>query len=54
LKEKKENNTRTITRRIGNTNYKINIHFSETSRETMDEKVLRLIKNEAYGKAANL
>ena len=39
--------TRTLTRRIGSTNYRIAIHFSETSRETMDEKIIRLVKNEA-------
>jgi len=45
---------RTITRRIGQTNYKVNVHFSKTSRETMYDKTLRLIKNEANGKAAGL
>jgi len=44
--------TRTITRRIGQTTYKVNVHFSKTSRETMNDKILRLIKNEASGKAA--
>ena len=44
---------RTITRRIGNTNYKVNVHFSRTSRETMNDKIMRLIRNEAAsGKAA--
>ena len=43
---------RTITRRIGNTNYKVNVHFSRTSRETMNDKIIRMIKNEAAGKAA--
>ena len=40
-------------RRIGSTNYRIAIHFSETSKETMDEKILRIIENESVlGKAA--
>ena len=43
---------RTITRRIGNTNYKVNVHFSRTSRETMNDKIIRMIKNEVAGKAA--
>jgi hypothetical protein len=43
---------RTITRRIGNTTYKVNVHFSKTSRETMNDKIMRLIKNEASAKAA--
>jgi len=45
--------TRTLMRRIGSTNYRIAIHFSETSKETMDEKILRIIENESVlGKAA--
>ena len=44
--------TRTLMRRIGSTNYRIAIHFSETSKETMDEKILRIIENESVlGKA---
>ena len=43
---------RTITCRIGNTTYKVNVHFSRTSRETMNDKIIRMIKNEAAGKAA--
>jgi hypothetical protein len=35
-----------ITRRIGNTTFDIHIHFSETSKETFTDKVLRLIKND--------
>ena len=34
----------TITSKIGNTIFDINIHFSETSKETFTDKVLRLIK----------
>ena len=42
-----------IYRRIGSTNYKVDIHFSETSKETMNDKITRLIKNETEsGKAA--
>ncbi len=33
----------TLTRRVGNTNYKVNIYFSETEKETMEEKMVRLI-----------
>jgi hypothetical protein len=35
-----------ITRKIGNTTFDIHIHFSETSKETFTDKVLRLIKND--------
>lgn len=31
----------TLTRRVGNTNYKVNIYFSETEKETMEEKIMR-------------
>jgi len=42
-----------LHKRIGSTNYKVAVHFSKTSRETMDDKILRLIKNETMdGKAA--
>jgi len=48
------NNTagRVMTRRIGNTTYKVNVHFSRTSRETVNDKIIRMIKNETAGKSA--
>ena len=43
----------TFTKRIGSTNYRVSVHFSDTSRETMNDKIIRLIRNEsANGKAA--
>jgi len=35
-----------MTKKVGNTTYEVHIHFSETSKETMTDKVLRLIRNE--------
>ena len=35
-----------LVRKIGRTTYMVGIHFSQTSKETMDDKVLRLIKND--------
>jgi len=35
-----------MLKRIGSTTYKINIHFSKTSKETMHDKITRMIKNE--------
>ena len=35
-----------ITRRIGRTTYKVRVEFSETAVETMEEKILRMIRNE--------
>lgn len=35
-----------FTKRIGSTTYRVSVHFSKTSRETVNDKILRLIKNE--------
>ena len=35
-----------LGKRIGNTTFDIHIHFSETSRETFTDKVVRLIEND--------
>jgi len=44
---------RKFTRRIGNTNYEVIVYLSDTNRETMNDKILRMVKNEsADGKAA--
>ena len=32
--------------RIGSTLYRVRAHFSETSKETLDDKILRLLKND--------
>lgn len=37
----------TFTRRIGSTVYRVGVHFSRTSKETMHDKITRLVKNEA-------
>ena len=43
----------TITKRIGSTVYRVSIHFSEINKESMDDKIIRLIKNDpAFRKAA--
>ena len=44
--------TPTITRRIGQTTYLVRVHFNPDSKETMNDKIIRMIKNEAAGKAA--
>ena len=43
---KQSNHVGRFTRRIGNTNYRVGVHFSRTSRETIEDKVLRLLKHE--------
>ena len=36
-----------INRRVGSTNYKVKVYFSSTENETMEEKILRMVKNDA-------
>ena len=38
-------------RRIGSTTYKVTVHFDEAERETMTDKIARLIGNEALDKS---
>ena len=54
--ERPQRERRTFSRRIGSTTYRVGVHFSGTSGETLNDKIVRLIKNEAVqtGKAANL
>jgi hypothetical protein len=35
-----------MTPKLGNTTYEVYIHFSQTSRETLTDKVMRLIRND--------
>ena len=35
-----------FTQKIGNTTYIVNVHFSETSKETLEDKIKRMIKND--------
>ena len=41
-----EAKTATIYRRIGSTTYKVKVVFSDNGGETMEEKILRMIRNE--------
>lgn len=36
-----------MTKRIGSTTYKVSVHFSRTSKETMGDKIMRLIEKDA-------
>lgn len=36
----------TLLKRIGSTTYVVKVHFSRTSKESMTDKVMRLIKQE--------
>jgi len=35
-----------MTEKLGNTTYDVFIHFSQTSKETLTDKVMRLIRND--------
>ena len=43
-----------ITRRIGSTTYKVRVEFCENATETMEEKILRMIKNESLTKGRHV
>ena len=40
-------NTAILYRRIGSTTYKVRVHFSDTAQETMNDKILHLIRRGA-------
>lgn len=40
-----------FSKRIGSTTYLVSVHFSRTGRETVEDKIMRLIESEA-GKTA--
>ena len=44
MKKSKAENT--FHKKIGKTNYKVTVHFSETSNETITDKINRLIQKE--------
>ena len=39
-------NTPAMVKKIGKTTYKVRVHFSDTSTETMSDKIKRMLKNE--------
>ena len=41
-----DNRLPSIIKKHGNTTYEVYVHFSKTSKETMTDKVMRLIRNE--------
>ena len=36
-----------LVKRIGKTTYKVKVHFNPNSRETMSDKIIRMLRNEA-------
>jgi hypothetical protein len=41
-------------KRIGSTVYEVHVYFNQDARESMDEKILRMIRTEAAGMPAAL
>ena len=39
-----------LVKKIGKTTYKVHVHFSDTSTETMSDKIKRMLKNEIQNK----
>ena len=46
-------NSTILTRRIGNTTYKVRAFFKEVESETMEDKILRLIRREGLASPQN-
>ena len=42
-----------LQRRIGSTTFKVRIHFDATAKETLDDKIRRLLKNELQAAPKN-
>jgi len=44
---------RGFTRKIGNTTYDVSFHYSRQNRESMNDKIIRLIENDMQGMKNN-
>ena len=53
MEEKRGSPTFTLSRRIGSTTFKVNAFCSDTAAETFEDKIMRIIKNEAGTNAQN-
>jgi hypothetical protein len=42
-----------FTHKIGSTSYKVNVCFSTTNTESLEDKILRLVKNDLTSEAKN-
>lgn len=47
MTEKQNEQFMPMTRRIGSTTYHVKVFFKEDGEETMEDKILRMIRNEA-------
>ena len=46
ITQKPQETPRKFNRKIGSTNYIVSVNFSKTSRENINDKIMRLIKSE--------
>ena len=53
VKEEIHSDNAYLTHRIGSTTYKIKVHFSDTGRETLEDKILHMIREESLDNPAN-
>ena len=44
--EEKASPALSMNRRIGSTYYTVNVHFSDKAKQTMEDKLLHIIRNE--------
>ena len=51
VKSENNDNFSYMTRRIGATTYKVRVVFNDTGTETMEDKILRIIRNELLEKS---
>ena len=42
-----------IRKKIGNTLYRVSVHYSDTSKERLEDKILRLVRNDLTDIAKN-
>lgn len=46
MAKNENNNFSYMIRRIGDTTYKVKVVFNDTKKETMEDKIMRMIRNE--------
>ena len=51
MEKRAENSYGYITRRIGATTFKVKVVFNNTGQETIEDKILRIIRNETMEKS---
>jgi endonuclease IV len=50
MEDIEQKNTNKFKKKIGNTTYTVNVHFSDSTNDTAKDKIKRVIVNECGGK----